>query len=183
MERSIYLMLSMTGTKFSRFLRLCTNKEYTHVSLSLDRELTQLYSFGRRSQYFPIIAGFVREDPQGGVFSRYNTRCLVYEIRVTDEEYRRVEGLIASFLTEYRQYHYNFLGLPLIALQIPWQCRRHFVCSQFVAYLLTRGGVARFSKDYSLVRPEDFYTIRGLHQVFKGTLREYLDSCGEAAAV
>ena len=102
---------------------------------------------------------------------------------VTDEEYRRVEGLIASFLTEYRQYHYNFLGLPLIALQIPWQCRRHFVCSQFVAYLLTRGGVARFSKDYSLVRPEDFYTIRGLHQVFKGTLREYLDSCGEAAAV
>ncbi|MEA5010798.1 MAG: hypothetical protein VB100_03640 [Angelakisella sp.] len=174
MSRSIYIMLSMTGTKFSRFLRLCTNKEYTHVSLSLDKEMTQLYSFGRRSNYMPIIAGFVKENPQGGVFSKYDTLCSVYEIEVSDEEYDRIRGLIASFLAEYKQYQYNFLGLPLIALQIPRRCRRHFVCSQFVAYLITLGGVATFPKDYSIVQPEDFYTLKGLRPVYKGTLKEYI---------
>ena len=176
-------MLSMTGTKFSRFLRLFTRGEFTHVSLAMDRELTRLYSFGRRCRYLPVIAGFVREDPRGGVFSRYDTRCLVCELPVTREEYLRMEKLISHFQAQYRQYHYNFLGLPFIALQIPWRCRRRFVCSQFVAYLLDRSGAARFYKDYSLMRPQDFYTLRGLHPIFKGALREYLSCRGKAPAV
>ncbi len=174
MAKSIYILLSRTGTGFSRLVGLCTRQEYTHVSLALDREMTRLYSFGRRSLHLPFLAGFVREDPDSGVFARYNTRCLVCELRVEEQIYRRVEGLIAAFCTEYPRYRYGFLGLPLVALQIPRSCRRRFVCSQFVAFLLSRSGALRLRKDYSLMRPQDFSALEEPRPFFRGSLREYL---------
>ena len=99
-QRYIYIMLSMTGTKFSRFLRLCTGKEYTHVSIAMDRQLGELYSFGRRSMNLPFIAGLVRENPKGGVFAKYHTRCLIYEVPVSEEEYHAIRGLLRSFFRD-----------------------------------------------------------------------------------
>lgn len=33
-----------------------------HVSIALDRELTEVYSFGRKQPDNPFIGGFVKED-------------------------------------------------------------------------------------------------------------------------
>ena len=125
----------------------------------------------------PASAFFGRICPGGPRqrrFARYNTRCLVCELRVEEQIYRRVEGLIAAFCTEYPRYRYGFLGLPLVALQIPRSCRRRFVCSQFVAFLLSRSGALRLRKDYSLMRPQDFSALEEPRPFFRGSLREYL---------
>ena len=44
--QKIYIMVSYTGTILSNLIRFYTKKEYTHVSISLDVELNELYSFG-----------------------------------------------------------------------------------------------------------------------------------------
>ena len=172
-QRYIYIMLSMTGTKFSRFLQLCTGKEYTHVSIAMDRQLGELYSFGRRSMNLPFIAGLVRENPKGGVFAKYHPRCLIYEVPVSEEEYHAIRGLLRSFFRDYERYHYNFVGLPFIALGIPTECRYHFVCSQFVAYLLDKSGAVQWDKDFSLVQPADFIQLENKRQIYQGFLCDY----------
>jgi len=163
----------MTGTRFSRVLRAATQKKYTHVSISLDKELNELYSFGRRNQYLPFIAGFVKEHPDKGVFRKFPTECLIYEIEITDGEYSHLKDLLAVFMEDYRHYRYNFVALLLMSMNIPYNCKSHFVCSQFVAYLLTKSNVVDFNKAYSLVRPEDFYNIRFKHEIYEGLLRDY----------
>ena len=71
-SQQIYIVLSQTGTILSRILHLITKKEYNHSSISMNRELTQMYSFGRRNPYNPISAGFVRESPHFGTFKRFS---------------------------------------------------------------------------------------------------------------
>ncbi len=174
MEKKLYILLSATGTKFSRFLRFASKRYYTHVSISLDKEFTELYSFGRRNLLLPFIAGFVKENPSGGVFAKYPTECIVYELVVSKEEYDEVVIGLEKFKNEYSRYRYNFLGLPLIVFNIPLQRKNHYVCSQFVAYLLSESGVVEFKKHSSLVRPDDFTKIDKCTQIFKGSLIKYL---------
>ena len=59
--RKIYIVLSFTGTILSRIVRFYTRKEYSHVSIALDENLDEMYSFGRLNPYNAFIGGFVHE--------------------------------------------------------------------------------------------------------------------------
>ncbi len=58
-------------------------------------------------------------------------------------------------------------------LHIPYQRRYHFLCSQFVAYVLKEGKIINFDKDVSLVKPEDFDGIEKGQVVYSGLLSQY----------
>ena len=57
--KKIYIILTFTGTILSRIVRIYTRKEYSHVSISLDQDLTKMYSFGRLNAYNPFSGVFV----------------------------------------------------------------------------------------------------------------------------
>ena len=55
-ERVVYIVLTHTGTIPSRLIRIFTRYEYTHVSISLDRNLEHLYSLqGKQSITFLML--------------------------------------------------------------------------------------------------------------------------------
>ena len=45
--KKIYIILTFTGTALSRIIKLTTRVEFAHVSIALDEELKEMYSFGR----------------------------------------------------------------------------------------------------------------------------------------
>ena len=55
--KKIYIVLTYTGTILSRLVKYYTKKEYSHVSISLDENLEEMYSFGRLNAYIPFIGG------------------------------------------------------------------------------------------------------------------------------
>lgn len=59
--RSIYIVLTFTGTVLATIIKEYTRREFAHVSISLDKELEEMYSFGRLNPYNPFIGGFVHE--------------------------------------------------------------------------------------------------------------------------
>ena len=59
--RKIYIVLTYTGTILSRIVKFYTGKEYSHVSIALDENLEEMYSFGRLHPYVAFIGGFVHE--------------------------------------------------------------------------------------------------------------------------
>ena len=71
--RDIYILLTKSDTLFSKAIYKITRAEYTHASISLDRELTMLYSFGRKYRYSMLPAGFVHEDINRGVMGSSDT--------------------------------------------------------------------------------------------------------------
>ena len=87
----IYIVLAHTGTLLSRLIKMRTGAEYTHVSIALDENLKNMYSFGRKYSYIAFIGGFVREGANFGTFKRfYNTEISIYEVSVTEEQYKKV---------------------------------------------------------------------------------------------
>lgn len=177
MEKSIYIVLSHSGTRVSKFFSLTTGFVYSHVSISLDKELNQLYSFGRRNLYIPFISGFVREIKNQGVYKMHqNTPCVVFELPVSEEEYEKAKEVITSFNQHKEKYKYNILGLPMMFFKIPYRREHHYTCSQFVACVLYKAGIidiSEGSKDYTLYTPEDFYYIPDKSLIYSGVLQEY----------
>ena len=45
--KKIYLVLAHTGTTLATIIKYYTKDEFSHVSIALDDELEEMYSFGR----------------------------------------------------------------------------------------------------------------------------------------
>ena len=173
-KKKIYILMTQTGTRFSKLLKLQSKHPYNHVSIALDRDLTQLYSFGRKHIYFPLFAGFIQEDISGGLYALYhNTDCLLYEMNVSEKEYDNICSIIESFQEEEKHYRYNLLGLITILCGIPVERRYHFVCSQFVAYVLEKSNVTKLPKSHTMITPQDFEYIGQKRRIYQGKLLEY----------
>ena len=95
MEKSIYIVLSQTGTMFSRALKFFTRARYNHASIALSPDLEVMYSFGRLNPYNPFVGGFVQEGKNTGTFKRfYKTKALVIELKVSIEQYNSIKYFI-----------------------------------------------------------------------------------------
>jgi hypothetical protein len=169
MANEIFIILSNTGTLFSRAIGMYTKAAYNHTSIGFDRELNELYSFGRKKPKNPLIAGFVREN------LRYfpNTRCCIYRLEVDDIEYSELRKEIERFEFEKERYRYNFIGLFGIVINYPIKRDYHYFCSQFVATVLDSSGTCSFQKDIGLVTPSDFHYINKASLVYEGSLSDY----------
>lgn len=178
----LYLVLTRTGTKFSKLIGFVTGKQYTHVSIASDILLTDMYSFCRDKKEMPLPANFNREDINTEVFGACKTiPSEVYRIPVTDEQMKRYNDVIRHFIVNREVYTYNIGALLPMALHIPHDFRNKFVCSVWVGFVLGKSGVEHNIKKHpSLVEPEDFRSIAGAELIYRGDLKKYRSFISEA---
>jgi len=173
-NRSIYILLTNTGTLFTKVIQGYTKAPYNHASISFDRELTELYSFGRKQPNNPLNGGFVKEDLKTGTFSKYpNTTCVIYELQVSEREIEKMKRVLHIFIRSDRKYLYNILGVIGIALKEPVEFSNSYFCSQFVAEILDRSGIKLWDKLPALVTPDDFRKSERLELIYEGKLSQY----------
>lgn len=170
--KNIYLVLAHTGTLVSQIIKKYTNDEFSHVSLSLDRELNHMYSFGRLNPYNPLWGGFVQEYIDKGTFKRfYNTQVTIYSLEVTDRQYKKLEKIIERFEKNKKKYNFNIIGMFAVGFNQKIGDDYSFYCAEFVKYLLKKAKIRTGLP--KLVRPEDFKYIKGIQAIYTGKLQEY----------
>lgn len=176
MSQTIYVVISQTGTILSRILKVITGAKYNHASLSLVPDLETMYSFGRLHPYNPVHGGFVEESPHSGTFKRFrNTKVTVLSIAVTDEQYRALKEKLESMLENKDRYHYNYVGLFLAGVKIPYHQRRCYYCSEFVKEMLVRHGIRGADQLASIVEPMHFLQLPDANYVYCGKLRDFAE--------
>ncbi|NMB08122.1 MAG: hypothetical protein GX981_07055 [Tissierellia bacterium] len=176
-NRRIFILLTYSGSLLSKCINIYTKEPYTHVSIALDINLKELYSFGRINPYNPIYAGFVKEDIINGTYARFpETRCRVYSLKVNEIQYKRLQKEINKFKINKDKYGYNLLGLFGVIFNIPIERRYNYFCSQFVATLLNNSGIILFQKPLALVSPRDFRKCKELNLLYEGRLKRYKDN-------
>lgn len=170
--KSVYVLLTRTNTVPARLIHIITGDAYTHASIAFDKDLNELYSFARRSIRIPLIAGLIHEDIYTGIFAKnLDAPCVLYEIKVTETVYEAMKLKIEYMMAHYDLYRYNFIGLAMCFFGIPYARRYHFLCSQFVAYILVKYGALNFNKNINLIKPADFCNFTELNEVYRGKLR------------
>ena len=170
--KKIYFVITNTGTIVSKIVKHFMKDEYTHISISLDRELSQMYSFGRLNPYNTFKGGFVHEYIDKGTFKRfYKTKSRICYIEVTDSQFTSLKKQIKHFKNNKKKYKFNVIGLFAIYFNIKRKKENYFYCAEFVKYVLEK------SKIYldlpELVRPQHFSELENITEIYKGVLREY----------
>ncbi len=173
-NKTVYILLTDTGTVLTKVIQWYTNAPYNHVSICFDDRLDEIYSFGRKNPGNPLIAGFIKEDVYFGTYRYFDdTRCLLLKIEVSAGEYRRIRNVIESFYHNQERYSYNLLGLFGVAMQYPIHQKNKYFCSQFVAEVFEKSGLQLWRQPTALISPNDFLMHPQFELVYEGSLYHY----------
>lgn len=171
--KSIYILLTRSTTSVSRAISFATLDKYTHVSISFDKELQNMYSFARKNPAYPLPAGLIHETPATGYYQlNPNIPCALYEIKVTQKEYNKARLAVDFMYQQEDRYQFNILGLVLCRLGISYTRHTHYFCSQFVGEVLEISGVLQLPKPAHFMRPSDYMNLSELDCIFEGRLFE-----------
>ena len=172
--KNLYIVLSQTGTLFSRALKLVTRAKYNHVSISLNESLDTMYSFGRLNAYNPFIGGFVEEGKNKGTFKRFrNTEAMVIELSVTDHKYNAIKYFIDYFSEHKQSFHYNYLGILCACFRKNHESGKRYYCSQFVRACLALFNIENAVELPKIIKPIDFLKLNNKNIIYEGLLRNY----------
>lgn len=184
-SRKIYIVDSYTDTwpgkliVFRAKLKFWNRYDgdiYSHTSISLEQELTRMFSFARRGMHNPFNAGLIQESIKTGLFSRKPrvSRMAVFELPLSEEQHECLEKQMKADWAKRDMLKYNFGGImaQLLFARGVAQKDRYF-CSQWVASLLGGCGVDLFHKNPVHVRPFDFYTALKDNLIYEGLVKDY----------
>ena len=172
--KKIYIILTHTGTVLSTIIKFYTKDEFSHVSIALDADLEEMYSFGRLKPYNPFIGSFVHEYINKGTFKRFrNTKAKVYSLYVTDEQYEKAKKVIEYFNSNKEKYRFNLLGLACVSIHKKIVKKNTFYCAEFVRHVLKVSGIIETKELPEIIRPEDFKNLKGLEEEYSGLIRKY----------
>lgn len=171
--KKIYIILSHTGTVLSNIIKSYTKDEFSHVSIALDADLTQMYSFGRLNPYNPFWGGFVHEELNKGTYKRFKkTRANVYSFFIEDEQYEKIKQRINYFNTNKEKYRFNVIGLFFVSINKQVRRKNSFYCAEFVRHILRFSGI-KTNHLPDIIRPENFKDLDGLNLEYQGLFRKY----------
>lgn len=171
-SKKIYIVLTYTGTILSKIIRVYTKKDFSHVSIALDENLEEMYSFGRLNPYNPFRGGFVKEGIDVGTFKRFNkTKSEIYSFKLTDNQYKKIKNVIKKMEKEHKIYKFNYIGLFAVAVNLKYKKDNSFYCAEFVKYLLEIAGIEMNIPE--IVKPMDFKKIKNLNLEYDGLLKNY----------
>ena len=172
--RKIYIILTHTGTILSTIIRYYTKDEFSHISIALDADLEQMYSFGRLNPYNPFWGSFVHEYIDKGTFKRFKkTRAEVYSMFVTDEQYEKAQKIIRYFNNNKEKYKFNILGLACVSINKRIIRKNTFYCAEFVRHVLKMSGVTEVNELPEIIRPENFKELQNMRLEYQGLLKKY----------
>lgn len=171
-DTTMYIILSFTGTYLSRLIKFYMHDPYAHISISFDKELLKMYSFGRTNPYNPFSGKYVEEGKNIGTFKRFNkTICEVYALSISNKQYEIIMKKINNIKNANPPYKFNRMGLFATAIKKKITKKRSFYCAEFIDYLFRE---AKIENNLPLlVRPIHFKDIPGVKLVYSGLLRNY----------
>lgn len=170
--RTIYLLLTRSGTCFSRLIHRFTNGEFTHASIGLEGPSGAFYSFARKYPRLPFPGGLIREQADRGYFYLHpDTPCCLYELTVTEDTYQFLRNRLQEMYEQRKLYHYSVLGAVGCYFRRPMTRQRYKFCSEFVAEMLVESGAVELGKLPALTRPMDFCQLEELRPVHRGEVR------------
>lgn len=172
-QHTVYILLTRSGTWFSRLIHLATADDFTHASIGLEGPAGPFYSFARKNPATALPAGLVEERAGRGFFRRHpSIPCALYALEVDTATYAALERKVKGMYERREEYHYNLLGALSCFFRLPIERRGHYFCSEFVAEVLVESGAAQLGRDPCLTRPMDLCRLTNLRPVHRGLVGE-----------
>lgn len=170
----VYIVATQTGTWLSQALKIVTKAKYNHISISFDKDLESMYSFGRKNAYNPFFAGLVQESPRWGTFKRFpNTISKIVSLELHSNDYLKMKKYVEDMYSHKDDYHYNLLGVFLGYFNKAYDRDNYYYCSEFVEEVLIVGNLIDNDHFGVVVKPVDILAIEENKLIYEGLLKDY----------
>lgn len=169
----IYIALVDTPGFFAFLIRRVIGINYIHVVLSMDEELQEAYSVGRRNPLIPFFAGFEKENLWKIHMAFPTARYRIYSIECTGQQKQAIHNKLRLCYNNRFHYHYCIIGLFFLLAGKPFYQQGYYTCSSFTARILEEHHVLSFGKHFSLVTPRDFYEYEKQNLIYEGSLSAF----------
>ncbi len=167
-DNPVYVLLTDTGTGFSKLSKAITGDPFNHVSLALDSDLEYVYTYALVTTTNGRRGGLKRESKAMLKGARYS----LYEMSLTKDMYFKLVSRLNHLEDNVSQTGYNHWGLvnTLLGKEIFASTAEVMICSQFLASVMADAGVEFFKgRAHSTIKPYDFVRSKLLKHVRRGT--------------
>ena len=139
--KHIYIVLIESYTGLGKILKKFTGYRYEHIAVSLDKSLTEFYSFSRKQHHHPFKAGFMREYRDYYAFEEYQKfYSKIFSIPVTDEQYKEIQDFIDKLLEDDEQI-FNLFAMLTTPIVHGFRIYKAHNCMDFTARVIEMAGV------------------------------------------
>ncbi len=174
MEKYIYIVISRTPTFTGKMVRKFLKAKYNHASISLDKNLSQMYSFSRFSISNPLVGGIMRESAFTLALGLDDDVPIkIYRIPITMEKYQLISEFIYDTYNGDEVYYYNFLQAIGVISNKKHALYKTYICSEFVMEALKQGGIHLTSLKPYQITPTDICGIMEGFICYSGNLKDY----------
>ena len=174
MGKYVYVIISRTPTTTGKLIRRFLKAKYNHASISLDENLSQMYSFCRLSISNPLVGGIIRESAFTLTMGLEEDVAInLYRIPVTVEKYDSISKFIYNVYNDDEVYYYNFLQALGLISNKKHTIYKTYICSEFVMEALSKGGVHLTTLDPYKIKPTDICEILSSFIYYSGSLNDY----------
>jgi hypothetical protein len=165
----IYIVLTDTGTTFSKLSKVITRDTYNHVSIAFDRDMSLIYTYALTTEYSKS-GGFKVEDLSILAGAKY----ALYALRVSIEVRDALRARIISTLDKVTKTSYNHLALLNTIFRkelFKSKDSDRMICSEFVLEILKTADIELLEGQISsLVRPGDIAKSDKLELLEEGVI-------------
>ncbi len=165
-EKNIYIVFSETKTTMGRLIRTLTHNKYNHVSISTDRELSVMYSFGRYHINSPLAGGFIVENPARYLLMGEDVNIKVCEIAMDDLSYAAFQKKLMAFVEDKHTKIYNSFSAVSSLFHKRINIEDAYTCLDFTTSILGIEGVYNIKElEYKL----------SSNVIYEGSFKEYIE--------
>jgi hypothetical protein len=141
----VYIILFASNSFVSKSIRAFTKEKFSHAAISFDTGMTNIFSFGFRTNANDMRdVGNRRESliiKKDRWLYEDDTNYGIYVKFMSLESIKLMKKRIHDIYNNTEKYKFSFIGLLKYAFNIPSENMYKMFCSQFVASLLQLGGV------------------------------------------
>ena len=169
--KKIYIVQVELPTMINGIVKFITGYKYNHFSLSLDSSLDELYSFQVRNMNTFLVGGFMKEREVYYLHGKKDLKLkeFVYEIPVSDEEYKRVSTFVKKVEHD-EEYIFNYISSLFMFSFGGIKGYKAFHCTEFVSEILLLLNDIKLPREPHLMRPKDLYSILKKYKYKEKTL-------------
>lgn len=140
----IYLVFSSTTTKVAELIRTVTRHQYNHASISLNEQLSPLYSFSRYHYCAPLYAGFTEESP----LRFADSFVKVYRFPVSNKQYYAAKKEIRRMQKHKKEYIYNIVSAAAFPAKKRVNIKQSYICIEFAVEILKTAHIPGLTDEY-----------------------------------
>ena len=172
--KQIYVVLSATPTKIGKMIRYFTKSTFNHASLSLTRDLSEMYSFARYRAHNPFVGGFIQEFPQRLTLGKQtDVHIKVFEIPISNEQYKNIKEYVYGIRDDEDQCIYSSLAILGRPFGKGYNTYKAYVCTDFVVKALMQGEINLVESLLAPMTPGEIEQLLDSYLIYDGSLDEY----------